>query len=989
MSYPEAEFVLSKAEIAWLKFAAEKSSVSLFCSGFVDYFVQFISGNSLFPSMAPFVIFRRYRFFGLLLGMALAIGVFANQLPAPTQVPPRPSNQLTQPSLPPAAAPTRLSQGVRKTVLENGLTVFTKEVKTAPVVTVQVWYRIGSRDEAPGVNGIAHQLEHLMFKGTTDRPIQFGRFFSALGSESNAFTSYDQTAYFGTVEQNKLPALLVLEADRMRNAVIGEPELDSEKRVVISELQGYENSPGYRLGRAVMRAAFPDSPYGLPVGGTKADVQQFTVEQVRAYYRRFYRPDNATLIIVGNFDTDTTLKQVKDTFGKIERQTPPLQTSPVPPVVTVTPRSNTEQPIVLREPGSAALINEVYPLPNVSHPDVPALQLMDYVLTGGRSSRLYQALVETGLASDADGYAANLISAGWYELSITAAPNQALPQISQALQQTLTALRENGVTQEELERAKTQLRASILLRNRNITSQAMQLGDDYTTAGDYRFTDRLLAAMTQVTAADVRRVARTYLNPANRTVGYFEPTTANGKPGASSGSLSQTTENFSPGAPVDPAELAKYLPPIASSDRSDNLPLPEKLTLANGLTVFLLPDRSSPTLTLSGFVRAGTVFDRPETAGLANLTAANLMNGTQTQDALTIAKTLENRGASLSFSAGREGVSIGGNALAADLPIVMQVLADVLQNATFPDKELALSRQRALTSLKLELDNPARLARRVFQQTIYPENHPFHTFPTEPSLNRISRSQVTRFYQQHYRPDSTMLSLVGDFDPAQVRTLLNQKLGQWQDRGDDPKLVFPPVPLPAKSVRVNPTLPGKTQSITFIGYNGINRTDPRYYATLVMNQILGGDTLSSRLGSEIRDRQGLTYGIYSGFQAGMNPGPFLISMQTAPEDADRAISSTLALLQQMRDQGVTVAEVATAQRSLTSSYSVELADPDTLSGAILTNGIYGLPITEIREFDDKIAAVIPAQVNQVIQELLHPDRVVVVTAGPAKAASQK
>lgn len=195
-----------------------------------------------------------------------------------------------------------VTEDVRKTVLENGLTVLTKEVHTAPVVSVQVWYKIGSRNEAPGVNGIAHQLEHMLFKGTTERPIQFGRLFSALGSDSNAFTSYDQTAYFGTVERNKLKALLVLEADRMQNALINAEQLASEKRVVISEVQGYENRPDYRLNRAVMRAALPNSPYGLPIGGTKADVEKFTVEQVREYYRKYYSPDNATLLVVGDFD---------------------------------------------------------------------------------------------------------------------------------------------------------------------------------------------------------------------------------------------------------------------------------------------------------------------------------------------------------------------------------------------------------------------------------------------------------------------------------------------------------------------------------------------------------------------------------------------------------------------------------------------------------------------------------------------------------------
>jgi zinc protease len=956
---------------------------------------------------------RRHRFLSLLFIGCFAIALFAGSSASsqiiPSAAPTLPPQMAqspaiaqpgstqpgsTQPDTKTAPSDLSLTAGVRKTVLGNGLTVLTKEVHTAPVVSVQVWYRVGSRNESPGVNGIAHQLEHLMFKGTQSRPIQFGRFFSALGSDSNAFTSYDMTAYFGTVERDKLEALLVLEADRMKNSIIGEKELASEKRVVVSELQGYENNPSYRLGRAVMRSAFPTSPYGLPVGGTKADVEKFTVDQVRYYYNNFYRPDNATLVVVGDFETDALLKKVEENFGKIPQAIAPLPKEPlsakaIKATLQPTPASSPASlPIVLKEPGSAALLNVVYPMPDTKHPDVAAIQVMDYILTGGRSSRIYQALVETGLASDAGGGAANLISGGWYELSATAAPGKDLQAIDRALQQVLTDLRDQGVTQEELTRAKAQLKASLVLRNRDISSQAILLGDNQISTGDYRFTDQLLAAIATVTPADVQRVAQTYLAPASRTVGFFEPTTADGT-GGNPGNFSQTSEKFSPGAPVDPAEVAKYLPPNRTTTRPQDQALPEKLTLKNGLQVLLVRDRSTPTVTLSGHVAAGTVRDQAATAGLATLTVNNLMNGTQTKDALAIAKTLENRGASLNFGASREGVSIGGEALSADLPTLIQVTADVLKNASFPKNELELSRQRALSGLKLELDTPARLARRTFQQAIYPANHPFHTFPTAASLQAITREDVVRFHQQYYRPDATVLTIVGNFDPVAVRALLVRELGNWDSASTIAQLTFPIVPLPDKTVRLTPTLPGKTQSMTFMGYNAIDRKDPRYYTALVFNQILGGDTLSSRLGTEIRDRQGLTYGIYSGFQAGQTPGPFLISMQTAPEDADRAIASTISLLQQIRKEGVTDAEIANAKRSLTSAYPVELASPNSLASTVLSNAVYGLPLSAIRTYTDTINAITPAQVNALIQEVLQPDRLVIVTAGPTASPSRK
>ncbi|HBB30420.1 MAG TPA: peptidase M16 [Cyanobacteria bacterium UBA8803] len=930
--------------------------------------------------MSVFRYRHRYSLLALLFSFCLsAVLLFSNKVSSTETAvveAPLPTASARVANLP---SPVALTQNVSKTILENGLTILTKEVHTAPVVTVQVWYSVGSRNESLGLNGISHQLEHLLFKGTTNRPIQFGRLLSALGADSNAFTSYDQTAYFGTVERDKLEALLILEADRMQNTLINAEHLASEKRVVISELQGYENDPEYRLDRAVMAATFPNHAYGLPVGGTKADVERFTLEQVKDYYDTYYNPNRATLIIVGDFETASVLDAVKNHFGKI----PNRQSSSTTPSPISNAKPAKNHPIRLQEPGSSALLEVVYPLPAIAHPDVPALDVMDYILTSGRSSRLYQALVESGEANSAWGYAANLIEKGWYTLFTAADPGRDLEEIDRILQQIIADVQNQGVTTAELNRAKAQIQASAILSNRDVTSQAFQLGDDQTTAGDYRFTDRYLKAIAQVTLADVQRVAKTYLNPEQRTIGFFEPTQIQEETSSTSSNFSKTSENFTSGPPVDPAEVAQYLPAVVSDAAIANHQLlPQLLTLNNGLRLLLLSDRSTPTVTLSGYIAAGKVFDPLQKSGLADLTATNLMNGTQTKDALTLAQILEDRGADLGFYAVREGTYIGGNTLSKDLPTLIATLSDVLQNATFPNDQLELSRQRTLNNLDTALDDPSYLARQTLAQTIYPDNHPFHSFPTTESIKRITRDDMVRFYQEHYRPDTTLLTLVGDFAPQQVRSLLETQLGNWTANGKPPQVEFPPVELPQKLLRLNSLLPGKSQSVTYLGSKSITRQDPLYYAALVLNQILGGDTLASRLGSEIRDRQGLTYGIYSYFQTGINCGSFLIEMQTAPEDAEKAIASTLSLIQQTRDKGVTAAEVATAKHSIMSEYSVALANPDNLAQTILENQVYGLSLDEIHEFVNQIEAVTLAQVNQAAKELLHPDNLIVVTAGP-------
>ncbi|MGC9524601.1 MAG: M16 family metallopeptidase [Limnospira sp.] len=897
------------------------------------------------------------------------------------------------PALSTEATPIRPGDRVRQTVLENGLTVLTKPVHTAPVVTVQVWYKIGSRDERPGHNGIAHQLEHMLFQGTTTRPIQYGSLLEALGGEFNAFTGYDQTAYHNTVERNALEAVLTLEADRMKNALIDPELLEKEKGVVISELQGDENNPHYRLNRAVMEAAFPGHPYGRPIGGTKADVETFTVEQVRSYYDRNYRSDNAVLIVVGDFDYESTLQTIRDTFGTLSNPADPPTRKTYGAIEStfVTPKIPGGQTVVLREPGTVPFIQIVYPLPDINHPDIPALSVLDYILdNGGRSSRIYRDVVDAGLGSSAGSLSAHLSAGGWLELWASPVPEGDLDAIDRAFQNAIAKLQRTLVSSEELDRAKTQIRARSILENRDITSQAMQLGLDSTTAGNYRYTETYLDRVDTVTAEDVRQVARTYLKLEYRTVGRFEPVEVSLKKTVADNKMENAELTVAPGHtaghvrtahPTEPDTIARYLPAIEPPAAHTVKP-PESFTLPNGLRVLLLPDDHTPSVSIRGLIRAGDEFDPEGKEGLATLTAENLMSGTHSYDGRSLARRLENRGASLEFSTMAEGVSISGVALARDWPVVLGTLADVLQNPTFPEDWLELTRQQQVSELLEDKHDPAYVTHRALQQRLYPKDHPLHRYPTEKTLKSIRRADLEQFHRTYYRPEDTVLSVVGDFDAEVMRSQLRKRFGNWRGNPDPIENSLPSVSPPKKFVWLKREIPGLVESVTAMGYPSIDRRDPRYYAALVLNQILGGSTLSSRLGVELRDRLGLTYGVYSWFDAALRWGSFTIQMQTAPENARQAIDTTLSLLEDVRERGVTTEEVETAKRSLVGSDRVALGDPDILAGVILWNQVYGFPPPELNDFHHKIEAVTPAEVNRVARELLHPDRIVVVTTKP-------
>jgi zinc protease len=447
-----------------------------------------------------------------------------------------------------------------------------------------------------------------------------------------------------------------------------------------------------------------------------------------------------------------------------------------------------------------------------------------------------------------------------------------------------------------------------------------------------------------------------------------------------------TAENLTTGVKITASEVMKYLP--ATDEKIDDfnhsiLHIPQRLTFVNGLRVLLLPDKSSPTVTLGGYIKAGKEFDKTDQAGLASLVANNLLNGTKTKDTLTIADILDRRGASLDITTLREGVRIQGKSLQEDLPVLLETLADVVKNSTFPEKELEISRQQAVNDLKLELDNAYEIANRKFMQALYPQNHPLHIFPTLESIQKISRKDVMAFRQKHYRPDTMILVLVGDFEIEKVRSLLETQFGNWRVQGKPPMVEYPQVVKTERGLQINSVLPGKSQTITYMGDLGVKRQDPRFYSALVLNEILAGNSVSGRLGSEVRDRLGLTYGIYSNFQGGKNIGTFLIEMQTSPEDANKAIATTRKILQQINQQGVTPEEVETAKRTLISNYNISLSKPEQLTARILMNEVFGLDGIELQGFAEKIQKVTKNEVDQFARQQLDPDKLVVVTAGPA------
>ncbi|HSC70641.1 MAG TPA: insulinase family protein, partial [Candidatus Methylomirabilis sp.] len=537
--------------------------------------------------------------------------------------------------------------GIRETILDNGLKVLTRELHAAPVVAVWTWYKVGSRNERPGITGISHQVEHMMFKGTERlQPGEIDRLVQSAGGRQNAFTNFDYTAYHITVPSDQLEVALRIEADRMINCTLDPQELTREKGVVLSELEGRLNDPENLLEDAVHAAAFRVHPYRWPVIGWKGDVQAFAPEAVTEYYKAHYRPGNAVLVVVGDFQTEAVLALVRKHLGSL-----PSGVRPEVPIPQEPPQQE-ERRVFLRGEGTTAYLQVLYHLPPAGHPDLVPLAVLDAVLTEGKSSRLSRALVETDLAASQSSYLNRRVDAGWIEFYATARAGVTREKIEQAFTQAVERLQAEPVTDTELRKAINQVRASLIFAQGSVSGLARMIGSMELTVG-YRELGSYPDRIRRVTAADIQRVARRYLVPENRTVGWFVP---HGQ------SSVEGTAAPSPGRDLHRNPESPYLEPDLGAGASGSGPTVSpggrvvRTVLPNGMILITAENRVAPSVAIKGYVLAGPVQDPPDKAGLAYLTADLLTRGTHAHSAAVLAERVDFLGATATVQAEQESV---------------------------------------------------------------------------------------------------------------------------------------------------------------------------------------------------------------------------------------------------------------------------------------------------------------------------------------------
>jgi zinc protease len=871
------------------------------------------------------------------------------------------------PAAPPAAATAGIEVpplGFTKRTLANGLDVYTARDTSTSNVTVQVWYRVGSKDDPESRSGFAHLFEHLMFKATKDFPDEtFDRLTEDVGGNNNAFTSDDVTAYHETIPANHLQRLIFAEATRLGSLVVNEDVFKSERDVVKEEYrQSVLSSPYGRLfGLFAPATIYQQSPYRRSTIGSIENLDAATIDDVRRFHATYYRPDNAILIVAGNFDEAQLNGWVDQYFGPLTNPDRPLPVNNVKEPEPTGPRQATfYAPNV---PLPAVVV--AYPTVAYRDADRIPLTVLDGILSTGESSRLYRSLVydqqiaaQIGSSPDSSQQAGNLqvyaIMAGGHT------PDEGIA----ALNAEVAKFRDAPVTAAELTEAKNELVADALRNRETIDDRANVLGFALINTNDASVADKEIAAIQAVTAADIQRVARRYLTDQRSiTIRYLNADAEH----------PVTQQNTDVTAPVQIADLAPAGAALTLLPEAERAKLPEptaaispttppvtEARLDNGMRILVVNKPGLPLVSARLSFDAGSADDGAGKSGVASMTAGLLTQGTTTRTAPEIATQIEQLGASIGAGAGPDFTSVYANAPADVFPQAVVLMADLVRNPTFSDEELDRQRTQTLDGLKVSLASPGQVAAQASGRVIYGDA-PYGApgVGTVTTLPTLTRADVVAFHAARYLPSDATLVFSGDITPEAARALAQSAFGDWRAPASTAaaaNAATAPAGQPLAPRVVVIDQPGAGQAAVIAALRGVPRTHPAYFPLTVGNTLLGG-SFTSRLNQEIRIKRGLSYGTRSSLGLRRGDGLFTASAQTKNETAVEVSDLILAEIERLDTTQPTESELTTRRAILTGAFGSQLETVDGLGSLVANLALYDLPMSDLAAYAGNVAAV--------------------------------
>ena len=913
----------------------------------------------------------------LLASLALAIPAAAQNKPAkPVTVGTSDSGER---ALPPLA--------YTEYTLPNGLRVILHEDHSTPIVAVNVWYHVGSKNEQVGKTGYAHLFEHMMFQGSKGYDDDYFKALQEVGGTLNGSTNTDRTNYWEVVPSNFLERAIFLEADRMATLpdALTEAKLANQRDVVKNEKrQNYDNRPYGLVGAKIAEILYPENhPYHWLTIGSLDDLTAASMEDIKSFFRRYYTPNNASLAIAGDFNPAEARRFVEKYFGAVKRG--PDVTLPVvtQPTLSGTIRKGMEDRV------SAPQLTMVWhSVPALTVDEAP-LDVLAAVLGQGRNSRLYKSLVyDKQIAQNANAFNNTRELAGTFQISAIPRRGVSVDSLEAEINREIAALISQPPPQSDVQRAYNAAEAQFIYGLQTVGGfggKSDQLNQYAIFTGNPGFFERDLSRYRAVTPADVQRVARTYLTN-NRLIFTVTPAAREGQTAARGPGAAQAAAGASEadaGRQISASSNLNTSLPAGGPDPRFTLPQIQRRKLSNGLDVFIVEHHELPVVTMNLVVRGGSAADPAARAGLATVTADLLDEGTASSNALELSDRLASIGANLNSASDWDLNRLTLTTLTRHFDEALGIYADVLMHPAFRANDVSRIRAQRLQGLVQSRDNATTIASEVYSTILYGAAHPYgHPQQgNQASIGAITDADLRSFYSTYYKPNNSTLIVVGDVRPADVVAKLETALSEWKPGA------VPSVDVNARPPQRDRTTiyvvdrPGAAQSVINIGQVGVSRSTPDYFTRLVLNQMLGG-AFVSRVNLNLREAKGYTYGARTSFDFRRGAGPFTANAGVQTAVTRESVTEFLKELRGIRgDIPITETELNQAKESLIRGFPRTFETPAQIGLRLAEVAVYGLSDDYFNTYIAGIQKVTAADVTRVAKEAIDPDHLAILVVG--------
>ena len=836
----------------------------------------------------------------------------------------------------------------KKWVLPDGLTVIVQEDHSAPVASVQAWCATGSIDEDERIGaGLSHILEHMLFKGTKTRTTNaIAQKIQDVGGYINAYTSFDRTVFWIDVPKDGVAAALDVLSDAMMNSTLPPEEYLKEQEVIRREFAMNLDDPDRMTGLLLFATAYQKHPYRLPVIGQMEIYNQLTQEQVMLYYKTRYVPNNLTFIVAGDVDPEKVHQQLADFFKAYPEKSLKAVFIPAEPPQLGRREVHNEFATELTR------LSVAWHIPEVTHPDVPALDLLSTILGDGRSSRLYRRVrEEAGLAFAVSAFSYTPGDPGLLGVDATVDPKKR-EAAQRLILQIIGEVKQAGATADELMKAKKISLSHHLDALATMRGQASDIGGNWLLTRNLNFSRDYLAAVQKVTLDDIRRVAGKYLVDANLTVVSLNP----------KGSL------FAKGEAAQPINAGEV----------------QKFELSNGLRILVREDARLPLVSITAVFRSGLLAETPQTNGITRLMAKALLKGTKTRTAEQIANQIEAVGGSIGSDAGNNSCSVSVHVTKPDLKLGVDLLSDVLLNATMPEQAVTREKEVQLAGLKEEDEQPATVARNILRAALFGE-HPYalRANGSPDSVPRLTQRNLLDFRDRYLVAKNGVISVFGDVKAAEVKQVLEQTLRTMKPGELALTDAHPAAPL--RQMTNVESQKEKAQGVIMVGYRGVDVFSKDRHALELIDE--ASSDLGSRFFIRIREQMGLAYYVGASQMPGLVPGIFAFYLGTDPQKIEPVKTALLDEIRKLASDGLTSEELMRAKKKLVGQQQIANQSNDSFGYQCALDELYGLGFNHYKSLEHDVEAVTLDEIKRVAGKYFREQPYVLATVRPPELAA--